>query len=53
MITLSQEIELQGRISDVINANTDPHTTDADIRFFETQSFMEENGLTDEDMGWK
>jgi len=37
--------ELQSRIASVISTNTDECTTDADIRFFETQIFLKEKGL--------
>ena len=37
--------ELQSRIAFVISTNTDVCTTDADIRFFETQIFLKEKGL--------
>ena len=37
--------ELQNRIDFVISTNTDECTTDADIRFFETQIFLKEKGL--------
>jgi len=37
--------ELQNRIDFVISTNTDECTTDADIRFFETEDFLKEKGL--------
>ena len=37
--------ELQNRIDFVISTNTDECTTDADIRFFETESYLKEKGL--------
>ena len=37
--------ELQNRIDFVISTNTDKCTTDADIRYFETEDFLKEKGL--------
>lgn len=39
-LTLAQLIELQEIISRAIDNNTCPHTTNADIKYFETEQYL-------------
>jgi hypothetical protein len=40
-VTAAKAPELEARIAKAIQENTCPHTTDADIRYFETEEYNE------------
>ena len=45
ILTIHQQDEVNDRIRQAIEDNDDPSTTDADIRYFETQDYLMRKGL--------
>ena len=45
ILTVQQQDEVNDLIRQAIEENADPSTTDADIRYFEMQEYMQRKGL--------
>lgn len=45
ILTVHQQDELNDLIRQAIETNEDTHTTEADIRYFQTQEYLQRKGL--------
>ncbi len=45
ILTVHQQDELNDLIRQAMETNEDPYTTEADIRYFETQEYLQRKGL--------
>jgi hypothetical protein len=45
ILTVHQQDELNDLIRQAMETNEDPYTTESDIRYFETQEYLQRKGL--------